>query len=295
MPNGFVTKSSAPASSAATLSCCPSRTETTMIGTSLNARIRWITSAPSTSGRPRSSRIRSGDISAAPSTPSSPVPTAVTSYPCASRLVRSARRICGSSSTTSTFTLTPSSPAARTRRRYPRRAPLRSRCDRRARPRPPARWRARGRSPAVPARRRRGRTPRTRARVRPPGCRRPGPRPDLDRVAERGGGNLHLATGGECAAAFSSRFVRTWSICTGSTNTSGRSGRTFNRTTTPIRLGRIRATVASTISSIAAASRAGTRAPALILDRSIRLPTSRFIRSVSSRTVVRSSRRCAGS
>ena len=107
MPNGLVTKSSAPASSAATLSCCPSRTETTMIGTSLNVRIRWMTSAPSTSGRPRSSRIRSGDISAAPSTPSSPVPTDVTSYPCASRLVRSARRICGSSSTTSTFTLTP--------------------------------------------------------------------------------------------------------------------------------------------------------------------------------------------
>ena len=40
IPNGLVTKSSAPASSAATLSCWPSRTDSTMTGTSLNARIR---------------------------------------------------------------------------------------------------------------------------------------------------------------------------------------------------------------------------------------------------------------
>jgi hypothetical protein len=78
MPNGFVTLSSAPASSAATFVCSCPHTDSTMIGVEAQPRTPWITSVPSMSGRPRS-RIstsgRSRDTAARPEEPSSAVVT----------------------------------------------------------------------------------------------------------------------------------------------------------------------------------------------------------------------------
>ena len=59
-PNGLVTKSSAPASSALTMSASSSRAVTTITGTSLTDRIIVSTWTPSTSGSPRSRRTTSG-------------------------------------------------------------------------------------------------------------------------------------------------------------------------------------------------------------------------------------------
>ena len=67
------------------------------------------------------------------------------------------------------------------------------------------------------------------------------------------------------------------------------------RTCTPASCDRIRATTVCTSSSTAAGSRAGSSAPARIFARSIRLPTTRLRRSVSSSTVVSRSRCCAAS
>lgn len=58
MPKGLVTRSSAPASSAATLSSWPSRTEMTITGSLDHARRRSITSRPSIPGSPRSTSGR---------------------------------------------------------------------------------------------------------------------------------------------------------------------------------------------------------------------------------------------
>ena len=69
----------------------------------------------------------------------------------------------------------------------------------------------------------------------------------------------------------------------------------LKRTWTPDSCDRMRATTVCTSSSTAAGSRAGSSAPARIFARSIRLPTTRFSRSVSSSTVVSSSRCCAAS
>ena len=74
MPKGFVTKSSAPASSAATLSASRSRTDRTTMGTSVQPRRPSITSSPSMPGRPRSRITASGRCRCASVSAASPVP-----------------------------------------------------------------------------------------------------------------------------------------------------------------------------------------------------------------------------
>ncbi len=59
-PNGLLTKSSAPRSSASIFSASRSRADSTMIGTCDHCRTWRITSLPSPSGRPRSSTTTSG-------------------------------------------------------------------------------------------------------------------------------------------------------------------------------------------------------------------------------------------
>src|SRR6266540_4207934 len=100
--------------------------------------------------------------------------------------------------------------------------------------------------------------------------------------------------GGEYRTEFSRRLDRTWSICTGSMGTSGRSGRTSVRIRTRERAGFIRCSTESITSSIPVSCFAGTSAPARTRARSMMLPTKRFSRSVSSNTVRSSSRCCSG-
>src|SRR5579859_3657116 len=98
-PTGLFTKSSAPRSSAAIFSLSRSRAESTMIGASDHSRMRWITSLPSMSGRPRS-RITSSDGSLAScASAASPLSAVETVKPAAASAGVNARRICGSSST----------------------------------------------------------------------------------------------------------------------------------------------------------------------------------------------------
>jgi hypothetical protein len=72
MENGLVTKSSAPRSSARTLSASAPRTESTMIGTRDDARMPAISSKPSERGMARSVSTRSGACDCTALTPEAP-------------------------------------------------------------------------------------------------------------------------------------------------------------------------------------------------------------------------------
>src|SRR5580704_10883755 len=73
-----------------------------MIGIEVQPRTPWITSVPSMSGSPRSRMITSGRSRATAASPLEPSMAVLTSYSRADRLIRSARKMEGSSSTTST-------------------------------------------------------------------------------------------------------------------------------------------------------------------------------------------------
>ena len=73
-----------------------------MIGIEVQPRTPWITSVPSMSGSPRSRMITSGRSRATAASPVVPSTAVLTSYSRALRLIRSARRMDGSSSTTRT-------------------------------------------------------------------------------------------------------------------------------------------------------------------------------------------------
>jgi hypothetical protein len=74
-----------------------------MIGAAVQPRSPAITSTPFMSGSPRSRITRSGGCAAATDSASAAVAAVSTSYCLTRRLIRNARRICGSSSTTSTL------------------------------------------------------------------------------------------------------------------------------------------------------------------------------------------------
>src|SRR3984957_19533984 len=78
-----------------------------MIGIEVQPRTPWITSVPSMSGSPRSRMITSGRSRATAASPLEPSMAVLTSYSRADRLIRSARSIEGSSSTTSTRVMAP--------------------------------------------------------------------------------------------------------------------------------------------------------------------------------------------
>ena len=228
----------------------------TMIGTSQNARTRRITSVPSMSGRPRSSRIRSGAISADAQHPF--LAGAHGRDLVAVRLEAGAERspdlrfVVDDEHLVTLLLLDrqlehdDGSPAGRA---------LRSRSARRARRRPPARSRARDRSRVAPAPRRLDRTPRTRARVRPPGCRRPGPPPAPG--SRRGTAAAETCTsppGGECERGVLEQVRQDLVDLHRIDEHVGEVGADrSNRTATSVSCGRMRATtVCTTISSIAA-------------------------------------------
>ena len=73
-----------------------------MIGTSVHSRRRFTTSTPSMSGRPRSRITTSGRRVPTSTRPFDPVSASNSSMPCGGSTVRSRRRICGSSSISTT-------------------------------------------------------------------------------------------------------------------------------------------------------------------------------------------------
>ena len=100
MPKGLLTKSSAPASSACTLSASELRTVSMMMPTLGSARISRHAAKPPIPGMLISSRTISGRNVLSFSSASSPVLASSISYPAPVSAVRMIRRICGSSSTT---------------------------------------------------------------------------------------------------------------------------------------------------------------------------------------------------
>src|SRR5512134_591688 len=81
------------------------------MGTALHSRIRRVTSTPSMSGSPRSSRTASGPRVEASRSAASPVSASISRYPWWGRDARRKRRTWGSSSTTSTSGVWPGSGA----------------------------------------------------------------------------------------------------------------------------------------------------------------------------------------
>ena len=100
MLNGFVTKSSAPASKASTLSFSEFRTVSMMIAMLVSALMALQAARPPIPGILMSSSTRSGRKSRTFSRASSPVLASSTWYPVPVSAVRIMRRIWGSSSTT---------------------------------------------------------------------------------------------------------------------------------------------------------------------------------------------------
>ena len=188
--------------------------------------------------------IASGGCRPAELTASAAVVAVATSYPAPRRFVCSARRNCGSSSTTSTRWPVKSEPrraaprrGARARTTHPGRAATRPRAGRRSPRRSPARSRGRGPALADRARRARGGTARRFARAPPPGS--PAPR-SVTRI--RSSCLVALtrmctgSPGGDTLSAFSSTFTSARWIWTASTLTAGRSGRVL--TCTSVGIGR---------------------------------------------------------
>ena len=246
------------------------RAESTMIGIALHSRSARQTSMPSPSGSTRSRIAASGGWTAARSSASCAVSAGTTSKPASRSTTRSARRICGSSSQTSTrrAALTPATglgqrqrddearalARAATRRgrcrRWPRRSPSRSR----ARARSPRRPRRRGERLEDPLAGRRARCPgRGRRRARAAGRRSPAPAP---RPARRRAWR----------PAFSSRFANARSSCAASARISGRSRSTASRTRSAG--SPASATASRSSSSTEHQSRRGSAAPACSRDSS---------------------------